>query len=347
MSNGINFEALQAEASRLTSSSSENQGGGFLDNFVKLPDGEGVVAMRILPPAPLNKYNHDEPLLFQPTKLSYLNGKGIHCNVSLEKGKWVGDCPIDGYYKHLWSKTRTDPDNKETYIREAGKIKPIERYYYNVIVRGKESEGVKIYSCGKTVHQQILKAFVGDAVTKMKPLGDITDFEKGRDFILVKKIKRSDGREFPNYAESRFDEPSQTGTVEECAAYVEGLHDLRSLKVDRPIDELKTELKKHLGLIPNSTEASATWNPSEFQSPVSQTSTQTGTVDNASEMNSMPQVQSSVAETSPSPGMSGTVQSSITENASEVVEKAASQDEALPEEDFMAKLNSLVQNNGG
>lgn len=331
---GVDLAALQAEANRL--SNSTNKESGFSNNFLKLPE-EGALAIRLLPPVPLEKYGHKVPILFQPTKLSYLNGKGVHCNVELVNGKWEGDCPIVGFYHYLWNQTRTDPARKDHYISQARKIKPIDRFYYNVIVRDQEDEGVKILSVGKTIHEMIMKAFVGDPTTKMKPLGDITDFKNGRDFILVKKIRRSDGQEFPNYSESRFDDPAPAGTPEQCAKWISEAHDLAALRQIKPIEELKLELKKHLGLISNTAAAaSSSWNPSEFQTPVAATAAATSSVSTVE-----------TVATSTAPELAGTTATQsvaqTTPAASEVVERAPVEDEALPEDDFMATLNALAQ----
>ena len=57
-------------------------------------------------------------------------------------------------------------------------LEPKMRTYVPVVVRGKESEGVKFWGFGKTVYTELL-GFIADP-----DYGDITDFMNGRDIVV-------------------------------------------------------------------------------------------------------------------------------------------------------------------
>ena len=71
-----------------------------------------------------------------------------------------------------------DEGTKESY-EMAKNLYPNMRTYAAVIVRGQESEGVKIWSFGKTVYQKLFSIMLDE------DYGDITDPETGRDIKVV------------------------------------------------------------------------------------------------------------------------------------------------------------------
>jgi hypothetical protein len=174
----------------------------------------------------------------------------------------------------LWRESEKDgvsADEADAFQTKARSIKPIERYYYNVIVRSQigsngeteENVGPKIFSCGKTVHKMIIRAIVGDEELGEAPLGDISDLVEGRDFKLIKRMRKSGSQSYPNYNESKFLEPSPLGTKDSAKEWLSGLHDLSSLRNLKTEDELKHELKMFLGVAQES--ASGGFDPSEFK----------------------------------------------------------------------------------
>ena len=70
------------------------------------------------------------------------------------------------------------------------KIEPKMRTYVPVIVRGKESEGVKFWGFGKTVYSELLSIISGP------DYGDITDLMNGRD-ITVEFTPAEGSERFP------------------------------------------------------------------------------------------------------------------------------------------------------
>jgi len=79
--------------------------------------------------------------------------------------------------QELISKLR-DEGTKESY-EMAKKLYPSMRTYAAIVVRGQESEGVKIWDFGKTVYQKLLTLMLDE------DYGDITDPVSGRDIKLT------------------------------------------------------------------------------------------------------------------------------------------------------------------
>lgn len=173
----------------------------------------------------------------------------------------------------MWKEAeRKEGKAAEELKNQARAIKPIERYYYNCIVRSQvnkngETEkniGPKILSIGKTLHQRIVRAIVGDPANDEKPLGDVTDIKAGRDFKIIKKLRGTGRDAYPNYDDSKFLEPSPLGEKDQVELWMGNLHELASLRVLKPTEEMKVELKKHLGLIQDE---ATSFDLSEFQKP--------------------------------------------------------------------------------
>lgn len=269
----IEYEALdladiQSEYQRVSAEPGTFQGEDFLEKFVRLPERDGYVLMRIMP----RKKGHK---LYVGTRVHTLNNpsqkdafgkpkkRTFHCPkvlVQTEKGpKWQGDCIICKYYTDLWQKSEGLSGKAQEDLRnQARAIKPVERYYYNVIVRAeKDKDGVvhknvgpKIYSCGKTVHAKIMRAIVGDETAGEKELGDVSHPVTGRDFRVVKKVvKGGGGMEYPNYDNSKFEDVSPAGSPDELATWLENLHDLQSLRAVKDTEELRQALRVHLGMV--------------------------------------------------------------------------------------------------
>jgi hypothetical protein len=244
----------------------------YLENFVKMPEGKGSVVLRILPPAPDGTFGNKKNPFFQATRIHKVNGKSLHDPRNKVNGKWVGQNPIGDYLKWLWKESeQAVPAEKDRMQKLYRELKPIERYYYNVIVRAetdddgnvKQNVGPKILSVGKTVHEIILRGICGDKEMNQPAFGDVTDFKTGRDFKLVKTIKKSGDSTYPNYEGSHFLEESPAGDPDECKKWMENLHDLASLRVLKSTEELENELLIHLGL---KQESSNGFDPSKFQS---------------------------------------------------------------------------------
>lgn len=243
----LDMSELNFERNRLTPGKQQD----YLANFVKLTEEDGYVIVRLLPPRKGGK-------LYCATRTHKMNGRNIHCprTLDLATGKWKGDCPICDYYNYLWR--QVDDLTKRGQLAEAAairakarSIKPVERYYYNCIVRKSNpnvgqtpKNGPLILSIGKQLHTRIVKAIVGDKELDLEPLGNVTHPISGRDFKIIKKIVHSDGQKFPNYNESVFTQsPSILGTDEEVAEWLEKLHDIMALRKLIAKEDMQREIR--------------------------------------------------------------------------------------------------------
>ena len=251
----LDLEELQGETERLAS----QEGSGFGKNFMKLPDGKCVREIRLLPPATKGMFNRDKSSLFQRTRLHMINGKAFHCPRDLQQDGWFkGPCPICEYYTLLWKQSKAkSPEDAKHDQAIARQIKAIERYYYNCIIREEPDPetnknvtnvGPKIFACGKTMHAKIITGIVGSKEEGEPGYGDVTDPTTGRDFKIIKGIKKSPDGTYPEYDKSKYMEPSPLGTPEQVEKWLKELHDLAALRVVKTYDELLHQLRVHFGL---------------------------------------------------------------------------------------------------
>jgi hypothetical protein len=212
------------------------------DKYVVLPNSECVLSLRILPPRP------GERKPYAQTCLHYINKRAYHCLREKVDGKWRGNCPICNYYNALYrkaddAKTKGEADRIKNIAK---KFKPVQRNYYNVVIRELYDTdtkktltniGPRIWAVGKSLHAKILRAMFGNEKFKQPPLGNIWHPLSGYDFTLVKQISTDGESTYPNYDESGFDkEPSMLGTEDQVETWLNALYDLERER----LDELKT-----------------------------------------------------------------------------------------------------------
>jgi len=252
----LNLEDMRMEDERVNT----DRNTSYLDQYVPMPKPKpgqtAVVQVRILPPKKGSK-------LFEYTRFHNINGRKVHDPKRLIEGNWDKKTPnpIVDYYNSLWrdsdkAEKAGRKDEAERYQQEARSIKPIERYYYNAIVRKMTDEngqvltnvGPRILSVGKVLHKMIIRAIVGDETEA--PLGDVTDPVNGFDFFIKVEMRGTGDNAYPNYDRSSFArDPSPLGTPEEVKKWVEGLHDLTKNHVNTPFETLERELAIHRKLI--------------------------------------------------------------------------------------------------
>ena len=255
----VNLAKLKDEQERL-----ESQGQNILnDMFVQMPEKNGVLVLRLLPDAPKALHGHED-VFFQKTRLHRINNRSLHCPKELTKvnGKWrwMGDCPVCDHYNWLWNESKKpecSADKAKKMQSEARAIKPVERSYYNVLVRKEidaktnevnENVGPKVYSAGVKMQAFIMRAIFGDEELEEDPLGDISDPITGRDLKIIKTmVKGGDGEFYPNYDQSKFLDPSPLGTPEQVEEWMENLHDLQKLRSLKDYSELEKEMVKYFG----------------------------------------------------------------------------------------------------
>lgn len=138
----LNLADIVEELDRIEKSGTNS----VLDSFVTLPK-EGPLTVRLLPPAKGKRFYCETRI----HRILFPNGrkKNIHCTRVLQKiGKdrrWLDvnqkdPCPICKYYSDLWKKVDAaekagDESAVASFKKQAGLVKPQERYYYNCIIR--------------------------------------------------------------------------------------------------------------------------------------------------------------------------------------------------------------------
>ena len=272
----LDMNAVMSEAKRVSEEPGANQGNtDYLEKFVRLPERDGYVMLRILP---RKKGSPGPAVPWCATRVHTLNNpvtsqkRTYHCPRNLmkdERGgqdRWRGDCIICTYLADLWARSeKTSGKEQEELRKQYRQMKAVERYYFNVIVRSekdkdgniKKNVGPKIYSCGKTVYSKIMRAIRGDEKAGEKPLGDICHPMNGRDFRVVKKVvKGGGGEEYPNYDNSKFEDVAPAGSIDEVKKWLDSLHDLQGLRAVKTAEELKHALKVHLGMVRDERSAS-------------------------------------------------------------------------------------------
>ena len=324
----VDIGAMQGEAERIEENG--NQGGGGYSNqnmFIRMPEKEGSVQIRILPPSKNHK-------LYCKTRVHKINGRNVHClrELNTATNKWEGECPICSYYRWLYQQVDKyeksgDVVNAKKKRAEAKLIKPIERTYFNAIDRSDEEPTPKILSVGVKLFAKIIRAFTGDKKFKTPALGDITDWKgkTGRDLLIIKEIQSDGVNQFPNYDRSQFSDPSPLGEKDQVIKLMENLHDLSTLRNVKGQEYVERELAIYRGLIPDE---SVGFNPDAFDSKFVDSSSATT-------------VSSVVEETSSSPTVS---QSSVVQNASEEVSDnvvSEPEGESLDVEDFYSQLENM------
>lgn len=130
--------------------------------------------------------------------------------------------------------------NKEDW-QMARKLEPTMRTYVPVLVRGKESEGVKLWGFGKTVYQELL-SFIADP-----DYGDITDLQAGRDITVEFLTKEETGKNFPQTTIRV--KPNQTAATEDknvAEKILNGQKDIFDIFKEVSYDDLKEALAEWL-----------------------------------------------------------------------------------------------------
>ncbi len=115
----------------------------------------------------------------------------FHYNVGRNPGilcpkKNYGDhCPICDFASQLWREGVQE--NNDASKNAAKKLFARKRYYSPVLIRGSETDGVKVWAYGKTAYETLL-GYVLDP-----DYGDITDSETGTDIVLTYNVPGTPG----------------------------------------------------------------------------------------------------------------------------------------------------------
>ena len=231
---GINLDKMREKLSSL-----RGDGNSSNDTFWRPEDGDQTI--RIVPTS------DGDP--FKEFHFHYNVGKnpGLLC----PKKNHGEDCPICEFASKLW---REGVENDDVTLKtEAKKLFVRKRYYSPIIVRGKESEGVKVWSYGKIAYETLL-GYVLDP-----DYGDITDTEAGTDIVLNYDIPGTPGS-FPKTVLKPRRRPSVLcdEAIADCEELLESIPDIAGLFERKTSEELQALLDAFL-----STDASSETNSTE------------------------------------------------------------------------------------
>ena len=130
--------------------------------------------------------------------------------------------------------------NKDEWI-QGKRLEPKMRTFAPVIVRGKESEGVKFWGFGKTVYQELL------GVIADPDYGDITDATNGRDIMIERQTPAEAGNQYGKTTVRV--KPNQTAITEDSdqlQSIFDNQSNLTELYTEPTYDELKEALQNYL-----------------------------------------------------------------------------------------------------
>ena len=130
--------------------------------------------------------------------------------------------------------------NKDEWI-QGKRLEPKMRTFAPVIVRGRESEGVKFWGFGKTVYQELL------GVIADPDYGDITDATNGRDIGIDRQTPAEAGNQYGKTTVRV--KPNQTPITEDSEqlqSIFDNQSDLTELYTEPTYDELKEALQNFL-----------------------------------------------------------------------------------------------------
>ena len=194
------------------------------DNFWKPEPGKQVV--RVVP----YKHNKDNPFIELFFHYNLGNNKTYLSPLSFGRPD-----PVAEFADKLKS-----TGNKDEWI-QGKRLEPKMRTFAPVIVRGKESEGVKFWGFGKTVYQELL------GVIADPDYGDITDATNGRDIGIDRQTPAEAGNQYGKTTVRV--KPNMTPITEDAnllQSIFDNQSDLTELYNEPTYDELKEVLQNYL-----------------------------------------------------------------------------------------------------
>jgi hypothetical protein len=224
----MDISAIKSKLTQLQSTTSNK------DNFWKPEPGTQIV--RIVP----YKHNKDNPFIELYFHYNLGNNKTYMSPVSFGRPD-----PVEEFSNKLKA-----TGNKDEWI-QGKRLEPKMRTFVPVIVRGRESEGVKFWGFGKTVYQELL------GVIADPDYGDITDPTSGRDIGIERQTPAEAGNQYGKTTVRV--KPNQT-TITDNDTLLQSIFDnqadLTELYTEPSYDDLKEALANYLNPSDDTTETS-------------------------------------------------------------------------------------------
>lgn len=211
------------DAMNKQSNNNGNSGGGK-NLFWKPSVGKQII--RVVP----SKFNQSNPF----TEMKFYYGIGSK-RVMASPANWGEKDPIEEFAKQL--RGTNDKDN----WRLAKKLDAKVRTFAPIVVRGEESEGVKLWQFGKEVYQSFLNMAADEEI------GDFTDIAEGRDIKLTTVGPEVTGTP---YNKTTIGPSMKTSELADSADAIKELLENQAdpMKVFKPLsyDEMKEALQEWL-----------------------------------------------------------------------------------------------------
>ena len=226
----MDINAIKSKLTQLQSTTNNK------DNFWKPEPGKQVV--RIVP----YKHNKDNPFIELFFHYNLGNNKTY-----LSPASFGRPDPVEEFANKLKS-----TGNKDEWI-QGKRLEPKMRTFAPVIVRGKESEGVKFWGFGKTVYQELL------SVIADPDYGDITDITNGRDIGIERQTPAEAGNQYGKTTIRV--KPNQSPSIEDSKqleSLLENQSNLTELYTEPSYDDLKDALQNFLNPSDDATETTTT-----------------------------------------------------------------------------------------
>ena len=214
----MDINAIKNRLNQLQSTSST------AENFWKLPAGKTQV--RIVP----YKYNKENPFVEAFFHYNLGNNKTYLSPVSFGRPD-----PVQEFADKLKS-----TGDKDEWI-QGKRLEPKMRTFVPVVVRGRESEGVKFWGFGKTVYQELL------SVIADPDYGDITDPVNGRDIMIERQTPAEAGNQYgKTTVRVKPNQTPITDNKEMLETLLNAQPDLTELYTEPSYDDLKEALATYL-----------------------------------------------------------------------------------------------------
>lgn len=225
----MDINAIKSKLATLQSTSNTK------DNFWKPEPGQQVV--RVVP----YKHNKDNPFIELFFHYNLGNNKTYLSPLSFGRPD-----PVAEFADKLKS-----TGNKDEWI-QGKRLEPKMRTFAPVVVRGKESEGVKFWGFGKTVYQELL-GIIADP-----DYGDISDSTTGRDIVVERQTPAEAGNQYGKTTIRV--KPNQTNLSDDSTTLqklLETQPNLTELYNEPTYDELKEHLSGFLNPQDSTTETTS------------------------------------------------------------------------------------------
>lgn len=220
----MDLNVIKQRLNQMQKASSNQSSGGGKNMFWKPSVGKQTI--RVVP----FKYNKENPF----TEMKFYYGIGSK-KVMASPQNWGEKDPIMEFAKQL-----RNTNDKENW-RLAKKLDAKTRIFAPVVVRGEESEGVKLWQFGKEVYETFLQLAADEEV------GDFTDIAQGRDIKLNTVGPESTGTP---YNRTTLGPSMKTSPLSPDSGVIEKLLDeqVDPKKVFKPLtyDEMKQGLEEWL-----------------------------------------------------------------------------------------------------